>query len=137
MINKATRSLAVVLTVLLLWGAVSSTAKCTSRRSKKLTTYEHQVRGRVGVTSSCKVNLKNFSYDGKAPSVYLWYTDSGDCSPVNMAKNGKRLSKSRFRKAYSNKNFKVPVISSVDTSKITCIAVYCEQFSAVLGATEL
>lgn len=111
-------------------------AKCPSRPSKKLATYEHNVGGNVGVTSNCKVNLKNFSYDGKAPSVYLWYTDSGDCSPINMARNGKRLSKSRLRKAYSNKSFRVPVISSVDTSKITCIAVYCEQFSAVLGAAE-
>jgi hypothetical protein len=112
-------------------------AKCASRSSKSLTSYEHGVKGSVGVTSSCKVNLKNFSYDGKAPSVYLWYTDSGDCSPANVARNGKRLSKSRFSKQYVNKSFRVPVLNGIDTSKITCIAVYCEQFSAVLGATEI
>lgn len=116
--------------------SLCAVAKCTSRSSKTLTTFEHNVKGRVGVTSRCKANLKKFTYDGKAPSVYLWYTESGDCSPVNVARNGKRLSNTRFKKAYSKKNIQVPIISGIDTSKITCISVYCEEFSAILGAAE-
>lgn len=94
-------------------------------------TMEHEVSGTLSVTSDCTLEIPDFTYDGKAPSVYVW--GGKECTPGAIARGG-RLSNSEIpEKSYSNKLLKVPLKSSVDFNEIGCISIYCEQFSADLG----
>ena len=122
--------------VLIVYGPLANAKggrTCPRRASKTLTSYEHGTRGRVGITSNCKLAARNFSYDGKGPSVWWWYSTTG-CSPVDFARNGARLSSQQVKRAYRGTSASWPIRSTVDLEDVKCIALYCEEFQAVFGA---
>ena len=94
-------------------------------------TMEHEVSGTLSVKSDCTLEIPDFTYDGKAPSVYVW--GGKECTPGAIARGG-RLSNTEIpEKRYSNKKLSIPLKDSLDFENIGCISIYCEQFSADLG----
>lgn len=49
-----------------------------------LTTYAHDIRGDVYVIDESTLFLKNFSYDGGAPTAYFWVGSSNVPSPEGI-----------------------------------------------------
>lgn len=99
--------------------------------SGRLNQIEHGVTGRISVSSDCKVKLRDFSYDGLAPQVYLWWGE--DCTARSLARGGRFSNKEVPERRVNRGSFSADVIPGLDFKRIGCLSVYCEAFNADLG----
>ncbi len=102
--------------------------------SGDLSQIEHDVSGRISVDADCQVRIDDFTYDGQAPQVYLWWGE--DCSPQSISRGGRFSDEEVPERAVDGGTFTGAVRSGLDFERIGCLSVYCEAFNANFGDAE-
>ena len=95
--------------------ASASAQKCPTF-SGNLNEIEHDVPGRISVSSDCQVTIENFNYDGRAPSVYIWYGE--DCTPRSISRGGRFSNKEVPQRPVNGGTFTAAIKPGLDFGQI-------------------
>ncbi len=105
-------------------------SQISSKESFKNTS--HNVTGEVSIFSDNTLNIENFSYDGKAPDVYVYlgYYEGNKFIPTH------RISELLDR-AYTGELFITSIPADIDFNSINAVSIWCDEFTEDMGSTSL
>ena len=122
-----------LLSLVVMFTVATAKAQCPTF-SGSLNRIEHDVSGRIDVSSDCKVTISDFSYDGGAPQVYIWWGE--DCTVRSISRGGRFSDSEIPERRMDGGSFSADVRSGLDFERIGCLSVYCEAFNANLADVE-
>ncbi len=95
----------------------------------ELSTIAHNVSGTVRVIDNCTLQIDNFSYDGRGPSVYFWGAVNRDYTGPEYFRIGERINGT----VYENETVVIDIPEDKTLSDFDSLSVWCFQVGANFG----
>ncbi|MEM7258723.1 MAG: DM13 domain-containing protein [Pseudomonadota bacterium] len=99
------------------------------RRTATLSTLAHGVSGSVTVVDDCTLEVINFNYDGRGPSVYFYGGQDGDYISDNAFSIGPRLN----GRPWQNESLTLKIPEGKSLDDFNSVSVWCFDFNANFG----
>jgi hypothetical protein len=94
--------------------------------------FSHGIAGTAHIVNNRTIELRNFSYDGQGPAVYV---NVDSLPPTNGYSWGTSISDEiGDQPAYMNTNLTYTLPDGLDLDDVNYISVWCEQFSVDFGS---
>jgi len=95
--------------------------------SLTLSSRAHSVSGTVRIVDNCTLEIRNFSYDGGGPNVYVYGAVDGDY--VNGFAMGNKLTGTRF----NNQTLSITLTDETVLDNFNSLSIWCVDFDVSFG----
>jgi len=95
----------------------------------ELSTVAHDVSGTVRVIDNCTLQIDNFTYDGRGPSVYFWGAVNRDYTGPDYFQIGDRIDGT----PYDNETVVIDIPENKTLDDFDSLSVWCFQFGQNFG----